>query len=136
MAGASPAHNTIVANIIRELGTQLRGKSCQPWSNDLRVTIPKLRRRTYPDVVVACPPVEWDDELPNTLLNPRVVIEVLSPSTQRFDRTNKLSWYRRITTVTDYVMIASEARQVTHIQRLSDGDWKLHIYEELGSTLR
>lgn len=129
MAGASFAHNTIVVNIVRELGVQLRGKGCQPFSNDLRVTIPQTQRRTYPDVLIACPPFEWDDELPHTLLNPRVIIEVLSPSTQRFDRTNKLTWYGRVPSVTDYIMVASETMNVQHIRRLGEGDWRIQVYE-------
>lgn len=135
MAGASYAHNTIVVNIVREFSAQLRGKSCQPFSNDLRVTVPQLKRRTYSDVIIACPPFEWDDELPHTLLNPRVVIEVLSPSTQRFDCTNKLAWYRRVPSVTDYIMIASEAMHVQHIRRLAEGDWRIQVYEKADEVL-
>jgi Uma2 family endonuclease len=130
MAGASYPHNTIVVNIVRELSVQLRGKPCQPFSNDLRVTIPGIKRRTYPDVAIACPPLEWDNELPHTLLNPCVVIEVLSPSTQRFDRINKRKWYKRIPSLTDYIMIASEAMEVTRVH-LNEGVWGIsHILDE------
>jgi Uma2 family endonuclease len=125
MAGAAYPHVTVTDNITRILGNQLRGKSCQSFSQDQRIKIPIIGRRTYPDVLIACPPFEWDEELPNTLLNPRVIIEVLSPSTKKFDRTNKLKWYGRIPSVTDYIMVASEWMEVTHIHRTEEGIWQI-----------
>lgn len=135
MAGASYAHNTIAVNIVSVLQNELRGKSCQPFSNDMRVTIPTVKRRTYPDVLIACPPFEWDEELPHTLLNPCVIFEILSSSTHRFDRINKLAWYRRIATVSDYVLVASEIMHVQHIKRLADGDWRIQVYEQPDEVL-
>jgi Uma2 family endonuclease len=130
MAGAAPGHVTIVSNIVRRLGNQLEGKSCQPWSNDIRVRIPISGQRYFPDVVVACPPHEWDEEIPHTLLNPRVVIEVLSPSTGDIDRGEKLRAYFRLPSLTDYVLVASQEMYVTHLHRECDGDWRIHIADQ------
>jgi len=83
----------------------------------------------YPDVLVACPPFEWDDELPHTLLNPRVVIEVLSPSTERYDKAAKLEHYRNINSLTDYILVSQDKVSVQHYRRLENNDWLLHIAE-------
>lgn len=135
MAGASANHATIVSNITREFGIQLRGKSCQPWSNDIRIKIPVLGNRYFPDVIVACPPHEWDEEMPHTLLNPRVIVEVLSPSTSEIDRGEKLRAYFRLPALTDYVLVASQEMFVTHLQRPEGGDWKIHIADMPESEL-
>lgn len=129
MAGAAPDHVTIVSNINGVLRNQLRGKSCQPWSNDIRVKVPS-GNRYFPDVIVACQPFEWDDEMPHTLLNPQIVIEVFSPSTSDIDRGEKLRHYVRIPALRHYIMVASQEMFVTHIHRSDDNDWRLQVYDQ------
>jgi len=135
MAGASPSHVTIVSNIMREAGIQLKGKGCQPWSNDIRVRIPVSGQRYFPDVIIACPPHEWDDEIALALLNPRIIIEVLSPSTSDIDRGEKLRAYFRMPSLTDYILVASQEIFVTHLHRQSDGDWKMRVADQLEDEL-
>lgn len=135
MAGASPAHVTIVSNLIGEAGTHLKDKSCQPWSNDIRVRIPVSGQRYFPDVIIACPPHEWDDEIAHTLLNPRVIIEVLSPSTSDIDRGEKLRAYFKMPSLTDYILVASQEIFVTHLHRQGDGDWRIRVLDQLEDEL-
>ena len=136
MAGATPIHNTLSTNVIVSLGNQLRGKPCQPWGSDQKIKVAATGLRAFPDVVVACPPHQWDEETPNTLLNPRVLIEVLSPSTADFDHNDKFDHYRQLASMTDYVMIASDRRKIEHYHRREDGDWLLHIAEADGDLVQ
>src|SRR5947209_1452139 len=86
MAGASPAHVLITSNVNRELGTQLRNCPCRVYSSDLRVKVSATGLYTYPDVAVVCGEQQFDDEHRDSLLNPTLVVEVLSPSTEAYDR--------------------------------------------------
>jgi Uma2 family endonuclease len=94
MAGASRRHNLIVANIIRVLGNQLLERDCNVYPSDMRVKISKIEKYTYPDVVVACGKEVFEDEENDTLLTPVVIIEVLSESTEAYDRDKKFAWKR------------------------------------------
>ena len=137
MAGASPTHVRITATLMRVLGIQLLGKTCEPFSQDLRVGIAGLSALlpsdfTYPDVVVACD-AQFDDDY--NLLNPVVIIEVLSPSTELKDRTLKLDAYRHIATLRDYVLIAQNQRRVEHYRRLDAGEWRWRIFEAPGEEI-
>jgi Uma2 family endonuclease len=130
MAGASPTHNTISANVLSLFYNQLRGKECQPWGSDQRVWIAESNLLTYPDVLIACPPHEWDERHTHALRNPRVVIEVLSPSTESYDRAGKFASYRTLPSLTDYVLIATQFQQIEHYQR-QGGNWLLHIAQNV-----
>lgn len=123
MAGAQPAHNTISANIVASLHSQLRGNPCQPWGSDQQVKIPSRRAVPYPDITVACPPFEYDTEHRYALLNPRVIIEVLSSSTEKYDKAGKFNLYKQIPTLTDYILVASEHRYIEHFARQENGTW-------------
>lgn len=127
MAGARPAHNTISANILRELGNQLRGQPCEPLGSDQRIKIPSRRAAPYPDITVACPPFEYDEEHRFALLNPRVLIEVLSPSTEKYDREGKFDLYKLIASLQDYVLIASDRRRIELFTRQFDGSWAQRV---------
>ena len=117
MAGASFRRNIIVANIIGELGTLLRGGPCQAVSSDQRVQIQATGLNTYPDVVVVCgEPLFTDDHL-DTLLNPSVLVEVLSESTEAYDRGEKFAHYRRLESLTDYLLVSQDKRRVEHYVR-------------------
>jgi Uma2 family endonuclease len=133
MAGAAPDHNTAVLNIGTSLNVQLRGRPCRPWATDQRVKIAATDLKTYPDVLVACPPHEWDEELPHPLLNPSVIIEV--PSTAAYDWGETFDHYRRLPSLTDYLLVWTERVHVDHYRRQENNDWLLHIAESLEETL-
>lgn len=124
MVAASVAHERIVRNVLVRLVEQLAGRPCEPFGSNLRIRIPARARYVYADVSVACDPRFEDDEA-DALLNPSVVVEVLSPSTERFDRGDKFAGYRSIPSLADYVLIAQAERSVDHFARLPDGTWRL-----------
>lgn len=124
MGGATLAHNRIVRNLLRHLGNALEGSQCEPLPSDLRVRIAGTDRYVYPDVTVVCGPAELDGS-PETLTNPRVVIEVLSQSTAAFDRGDKFSAYRGMPSVHEIAFVSQEARQVEVYTRRADGTWLL-----------
>ena len=123
MAGASRRHNRISANVVIALGRQLADQPCEVFSSDMRISIRAAELYTYPDISVACPPVEMQDEHDDTLLNPRLIVEVLSPSTASYDRGDKFAMYRRISSLVDYLLIAQDRRAAEHYHRQEDGRW-------------
>lgn len=135
MAGASREHNLIVTNLVRELSGLLRGRPCETYSNDMRVKISPARY-TYPDVVVACNGPEFEDSAVDILLNPFVIMEVLSPSTENDDRSWKFFHYRQLETLTDYVMLSQYQSLVEHYTRQPDGRWVLTELRGPASVLR
>jgi Uma2 family endonuclease len=144
LAGASRVHNLIAVNTVSELRTQLRGRRCEVYVNDMRVKVERTGMYTYPDVVGVCDKPQFEDEHLDTLLNPAVIIEVLSPSTERYDRGEKFAHYRRVPSLTEYVLIAQDIRRIDHYRR--DGDsWVLTevsepdaalVLSSLGATLQ
>ncbi len=124
MAGASRAHNQITFNIAGELRGQLRGRPCTAYVSDLRVKVAATSLYTYPDVVALCGEGLYEDGTLDTLLNPRVIIEVLSESTEAYDRGEKFAHYRRLPTLCDYVLIAQDKLRVEHYVR-QDRHWVL-----------
>jgi Uma2 family endonuclease len=135
MAGASREHNLVVTNLVRELSTRLRSKPCETYSNDMRVKVSPVRY-TYPDVVVACEEPQFEDGRLDTLLNPIVVMEVLSPSTEADDRSWKFAHYRRLPTLQDYVLLSQNQPFVEHYTRQSDSLWTLAELVGLEAVLR
>lgn len=131
MTGASLAHNRIVSNVTGMLYTQFRGRACDHFSNDMRVYIPKTGLYTYPDIVALCAPPEFEDELFDTLLNPSVIIEVLSPSTEAYDRGNKFTHYRSIPSLQTYLLISQNHPACELFERQPDGRWILSDAEGL-----
>jgi len=107
MAGATKEHNKIVASIISALGQHLKGKGCSFFPSDLRVHNPENTLYTYPDVVVVCGKEEYLDDKSDTLLNPTVLFEVLSTSTEDYDRGTKFKLYRSIPSLQNYVLVSS-----------------------------
>src|SRR5947209_4150471 len=108
MAGASPRHNAIVRNLLLALGSRLRGKPCQPYPSDLRVHVPATGLYAYPDVTIVCAPIEHHPKDEATVMNPRVIIEVLSAGTEAFDRGAKFAHYRSIASLRTYVLVGGE----------------------------
>lgn len=128
MVGASKRHNLITANIIRVLGNQLLDRPCNVYPSDMRVKVSPLGKYTYPDVVVACEEEEFDDEEKDTLLNPVVVIEVLSESTEAYDRGRKFEHYQYIKSLTAYLLVSQEPYRVEQYVRQGGPEWKYYEY--------
>lgn len=134
MAGTSRRHSLISGNIFREIGNQIRGRrTCEVHSESLRVRTPK-DLFTYPDVVVVCGEPKFADSEFDTLLNPTVIVEVLSPSTAGYDRNTKSLAYRAIPSVTEYVLVAQERIFVEHLVRQPEG-WFLRELTSLEQIL-
>jgi Uma2 family endonuclease len=136
MAGESLAHGDISVNLVRELSSQLRGGPCRVLSKDMKVRsgpFPKTRRQTrglfsYPDVVIVCGEPQLHDEYRDVLLNPQVIIEVLSPSTEAFDRGEKFLRYRTyLESLTDYLVVAQNKPLVEHFTRQPNGQWLIAV---------
>jgi len=125
MAGASPRHNRIVAGVLRVFGVALLGKPCQTFASDQRIRIVGTERYVYPDATVICPPFEADPNDEMTLQNPKLVAEVLSPTTEAFDRGDKFIAYRSIPSLTDYLLFGQDGPRVEHYTREGGGSWRL-----------
>ncbi len=125
MAGAKRKHNLVSNNVSASLTAQLRDEPCEVYSNDMRVQADGEKQYSYPDVVVVCGEPQFRDRREDTLLNPTVVVEVLSPSTEARDRGEKFLRYRQIETLTDYLLIAQNERRVERFTKQSDGSWRL-----------
>ena len=125
MAGASPRHVTITVNVASELRSQMRGRPCQTFSSDLRVRVSATGLFTYPDVVAVCGELRFDELDENALINPAVIVEVLSKSTETYDRGEKFIHYRKIGAMTDYILISQETARVEHFVRQPDNQWLL-----------
>ncbi len=131
MAGASPAHVRIGSNILGELYIQLRGKPCQPNSSDAMVKVQATGLITYPDVSVVCPPVERERGPLEVLLNPKILFEVLSPSTGNYDRSTKFRRYQQIPSVAEIVFVSQDVPAIEHYLRQADGTWQYTLAEGL-----
>ncbi len=131
MAGAQPWHIEVVDNLTHALRTQLRDRPCQSYSSEMRVRVKAGDLWTYPDVSVLCGESQFDTSAdPNSLLNPQVIFEVLSPSTEAFDRGDKFARYRRLESLADYVLVSSERMRVEHYVRQAGGVWALTEYDQ------
>jgi Uma2 family endonuclease len=123
MTGASRIHNLIAGNTLASLHGQLRRKPCQVFPSDMRVKIQKTGLYTYPDLVIICGEPQFTDDALDTLLNPLVLVEILSPSTERYDRGMKFQHYRTIETLHDYILIAQDDYHIEHYSRQDNGQW-------------
>jgi Uma2 family endonuclease len=144
MAGESPDHGTICMNLSIHLGSQLLGTPCRAFSKDTKVRCGPSPRPggslqglfAYPDLVVVCGAMQFHDQARDVLLNPRVIVEVLSPSTEAFDRGEKFHRYRTwLPTLTDYILVAQDQPLVEHYHRHEEGTWTLHTLEGLQAQL-
>ena len=125
MAGGSERHSLITTNTITALSYRLRGGSCRVYDSNLKVKVPATTLYTYPDVTVICGPVEYDpvDLSRGTALNPTLIVEVLSPSTEGYDRGRKFANYLQIGSLREYVLIEQETPRVERLLPQSDGTW-------------
>ena len=124
MAGGSPRHNFISANVAAVLRSLLGGR-CRAFSSDQRIFVPATGLYTYPDVAVVCGPPELHPRHPDTITNPRVVVEVLSKSTEAYDRGDKFSHYRTVPSLLGYLIVAQRERHIEHYRRVEVGRWEL-----------
>ncbi|MFL6257049.1 MAG: Uma2 family endonuclease [Pyrinomonadaceae bacterium] len=138
MTGASRRHNLITFNIANALGPQLRGRSCEAYVNDMRVKIASRREYayTYPEVAVVCGEPQFEDGHLDTLLNPTVLIEVLSESTERYDRGKKFSFYRTIESLAEYVLIAQDEYRIEQYVKQPDERWMLSDHRSLEAVVQ
>lgn len=126
MAGSSNEHNLITSNIITSLNIQLRKRDCRVYPPDMRVHIPKTGLFTYPDATVVCgKPQFLPDERLDTLTNPILIVEVLSDSTEGYDKGVKFDNYRSLESLREYVLISQNAKRVTRFTKQTDGSWNL-----------
>ncbi len=136
MSGASEAHNLIVANTLGEIRQHLKKRPCKVYANDMRVKVSPTGLYTYPDVVVVCGPARFEDTHLDTLLNPTLIIEVLSASTEAYDRGRKFAQYRGLESLMEYVLIAQDGPQVECYRRQPDQHWVLTESQGLDSVVR
>ncbi|MBK9751399.1 MAG: Uma2 family endonuclease [Chloroflexi bacterium] len=134
MTGASRKHNQIVVNLAISLGSQLKGRTCEIYTSDMRVKV-NSRHYTYPNAVVVCPEPQFEDRAFDTLLNPTVIIEVLSPSTETYDRTAKLKNYRAIASLMHYILIAQDSAHVEQYSRTGDTTWVISEVDGLDGVI-
>jgi Uma2 family endonuclease len=130
MAGGTPEHARIAANVIRELGSLLAGGNCREYTSDLRVRVPATGLVTYPDVTVVCGPLERDPEDANTITNPTVIIEVLSDSTEVYDRGEKFHHYQRIASLRAYVLVSQREARIEIFEREGPRRWSFEDVRE------
>lgn len=123
MGGASEKHNLIVGNIFASLHAQMRGRPCKVYSSDMRIKINETGLYTYPDVVALCGEANFDDEQQDTLLNPQVIVEVLSKSTEGYDRGETFAHYRRIESLFEYLLISQDKIRIEYFMKQPDNLW-------------
>ena len=130
MAGASYNHNLIVTNLSAELHTQLKRRPCGMLTNDMRVRIDAANACKYPDIVALCKEPRFYDERSDVLMNPTLLVEVLSPSTEAYDRGGKFAVYRSLPSLQEYALIAQDDLSVEVFTRQRDSRWLLSAYGE------
>ncbi len=132
LAEGTPTHALIAANLIAEIRSQLRGGSCRVYTSDAKVRLSQLRF-VYPDVTVSCD--EHDQQIEAAVLqSPRLVIEILSPKTEAYDRGNKSSYYRACPTIQEYVLVSTQQKAVEVYRRASENLWTLHTFGPNGQV--
>lgn len=132
MTGGTEAHNLLSGNAYAALHAQLRRRPCRVYNSDQRIKVQATGLYTYPDVTIVGGQPQFMDRLRLTLLNPTVIIEVLSPSTERYDRGMKFQNYRTIPTLQEYILITQDNHRIEHYIRQETGEWLLR--EAVGLT--
>ncbi|MGA3241732.1 MAG: Uma2 family endonuclease [Bryobacteraceae bacterium] len=135
MSGAAESHNLLVMNIAAQIHSQLRTRDCRIYSNDMRVRVSATGLYTYPDIVVVCGVPQFLDGRRDTLLNPTLIIEVLSPSTEAYDRGRKFEHYQSIESLKQYLLVASERVHADLFTRQPGGQWLLTSAGSIEDTL-
>ncbi len=133
--GTSREHNLIAGDTYASLHSQLRKRPCEAYMNDMRLKIAAVGKYTYPDIVVVCGEPRFADEYVDDLLNPTAIVEVLSPSTEAYNRGEKFEHYRAIESPREYLLIAQDRYHIDHFVRQDDGQWLLTDATGLEATL-
>lgn len=131
LTGARLKHNQITANIVTNIGSYLNGKECQVLPSDMRVATPNRDAYIYPDASIVCGEPQLEDDQFDTLLNPSVVFEIWSPSTQKNDVGYKLIYYQHISSLKEYIMVDSAKQFVQAVRKQQDGAWR---FEDIADT--
>jgi Uma2 family endonuclease len=135
ITGASVEHNAIVGNILGQLWTQMKGRPCHVYANDLKVRIRTADAGKYPDLIALCGEHEFADGRRDVLLNPSLICEVLSDSTEAYDRGNKFAIYRQIPSLREYLLVSQHSVQVDLYSRGDDGRWTLSDFSALTDSV-
>ena len=136
MVGASRKHNLINVNIASVLNGQLKNRPCEVYGSDMRVRIPNANLYTYPDVAVACGEPLFEDDHVDTLLNPILIVEVLSKSTASYDHVKKFGYYRSLASLMEYVLVAQDEYRIEQYTKQSDDHWLLTDIRSLEAVLK
>jgi Uma2 family endonuclease len=129
MAGGSVEHSALATALAGLLFAHLRGSPCRPHGSDLQISIRVAEVATYADVAVVCDPVERDPDSHVHVTNPRIIVEVLSPTSERYDREQKRIYYQQLDSLREYVLIAQDRRRVEVWQRSAGGGWTHTIHD-------
>ena len=135
MAGASPSHSRIASDLLITLGNSLRGKPCQPYNSDLRIKVELTGLITYPDLSVICGSLEFAPGTEDTVVNPTALFEVLSDSTEAYDRGNKFLNYQHILLLREYLLVSQHKPRIEQFIRGERGQWIWRVAEGMESTL-
>jgi Uma2 family endonuclease len=123
IAGGSPRHNALAVAAASQLRAALRARGCTTLSSDQRIAFPPGQRYVYPDVTVVCGALTVQDGTSDVVVNPKVLVEILSKTTEEYDRGPKWTGYQTIGSLTDYVLISQSEVRVEHYRRNRDGSW-------------
>lgn len=135
MAGANRRHNLIAINVVASLHAQLRKRPCNVFPSDMRVKVSATGMYAYPDVSVVCGQPRFDDQFQDTLLNPILIVEVLSKTTTGYDYGEKFEHYRKLESFEEYLLISQERCYIEHFVRQADKRWFLSEYEQLQDVI-
>jgi Uma2 family endonuclease len=135
MSGGSNSHSLIKVNLARELSTRLKGTACVLYDSDMRLKVPASGLYTYPDFSVACGRIQFEDEHKDILLNPTVIVEVLSDSTEAYDRGKKFELFRQLPSLREYLLVHQSQPRVEHYIWQSGGEWLLREIVGLKSKI-
>lgn len=135
MAGESLSHSRVCMNLAREVGSKLQGNRCEPLSPNMKVRTSNASLFAYPDLTIVCDKPLFHDKKTDVLINPRVIFEVLSPSTEKYDRTTKFARYRMGNeTLTDYVLVSQDKPFVEHFSKQADGEWVYRSFNKMANS--
>src|SRR5262249_53469062 len=130
MAGATWEHTLVKDNLARETGNQLKNGPCHVLTSDMRVRVDATGLYTYPDIAIICDEPRFEDKVLDTLLNPRALVEVLSDSTEKYDRGAKFGHYRQIPSLQEFVLVAQDQPLVERYVRQANGSWLLTVFSD------
>ncbi len=128
MSGGTFEHSSVAANVLRALGNALQGRGCRALTSDMRIKIPTRGRYVYPDGAIVCDRPRFVDEHRDTLINPRLILEVLSDTSEAYDRGDKFAQYRTVESLDEYVLASQKEPKIEVFTRQADGSWMLRIY--------